>query len=119
VRRAYSQVALETVTLKTRGTRADPSAMTAVAFSRPRQLLTHGPAFGALLAGIATTSVIFGAGWLSVRAMSWIAVGLLVLGLLVAVDARRSDDMLGMWRATLIAVAAGAVLAAMTFLELG
>ena len=93
--------------------------MTAVVLSRPRQLLSHGPAFSALLAGIAATSVIFGAGWLSATAMSWIAVGLLVLGLMVAVDARRSADLLGMWRAMLVAVAAGAVLAAMLFLDLG
>jgi hypothetical protein len=100
------------------GEGADPLAMTAVVLSRPRQLLTHGPAFSALLAGIAATSVIFGAGWLSATAMAWISVSLLVLGLVVAVDARRSADLLGMWRAMLIAVAAGAVLAAMMFLEL-
>jgi hypothetical protein len=104
--------------LKLRDRSADSLAMTAVVLSRPRQLLTHGPAFSALLAGIAATSVIFGAGWLSAATMSWIAVGLLVLGLVVAVDARRSADLLGMWRAMLISVAAGAVLAAMLLLEL-
>ena len=104
--------------LKLPDRRADSLAMTAVVLTRPRQLLTHGPAFSALLAGIAATSVIFGAGWLSAATMSWVAVGLLVLGLVVAVDARRSSDLLGLWRATLIAVASGSVLAAMLFLEL-
>lgn len=97
---------------------ADSVRMTAVVLSRPRQLLTHGPAFSALIAGIVATSVVFGAGWLSATAMSWIAVGLLVLAIVVAFDARRSDDLLGMWRAMLVAVAAGAVLAGMMFLDL-
>ena len=93
--------------------------MTAVVLTRPRQLLTHGPAFSTLIAGIVATSVIFGVGWLSATAMSWIAVGLLLLAVTVAIDARRSEDLLGMWRAMLIAIAAGAVLAGMLFVELG
>jgi hypothetical protein len=93
--------------------------MTAVVFSRPRQLLSHGPAFATLCAGIATTSVVTGVGWLSAGVMMWIAAGLLVLGLVAAVDAGGSHDTVALWRAILIALAAATVLAAMILLDLG